>query len=227
MLVQGGDITQSGPLLVKGMATFDAGAGVVELTNVNNMMSSGTTVFASSYAIEGDARRAAAALAAKTQASLPTNVSVGANPSSAASPQPLVMVSGTAAGASASSASSSSDSATAAGGGNSAGVTVDLRASPSTSTLVMAAVSLPKGMATSGTGFSFELPETIGALVEQASQAPQANMVDGALLPSWLKFDAQRLRFDASAVPDGAFPLQVVMTVGQQKVMVVISERTE
>jgi hypothetical protein len=50
---------------------------------------------------------------------------------------------------------------------------------------------------------------------------------DGAALPAWLKFDAQSLRFEASAVPDGAFPMQVVMTVGQQRVVVVISERAD
>ncbi len=53
------------------------------------------------------------------------------------------------------------------------------------------------------------------------------SLPDGKALPTWLKFDAERLRFDASAVPDGAFPMQVVMTLGQQSVVVVISERTE
>ena len=93
---------------------------------------------------------------------------------------------------------------------------------------MMAAVSLPKGMATSGTGFSFELPETIRSMAQQTTQTQtQVSLPDGKALPTWLKFDAERLRFDASAVPDGAFPMQVVMTVGQQSVVVVISERTE
>lgn len=93
----------------------------------------------------------------------------------------------------------------------------------------MAAVSLPKGTATAGAGFSFELPETVRALAQQeASPAPaQASLPTGAPLPNWLKFDPQRLRFDASAVPDGAFPLQVVMSVAGQRVVVVISERTD
>ena len=104
---------------------------------------------------------------------------------------------------------------------------IDLRDAPSSSTSVMAAVSLPKGTATAGAGFSFELPETVRSVAQQAAQAPEASLPNGAPLPTWLKFDAQRLRFDATAVPDGAFPLQVVMTVGQQRVLVVISERTE
>jgi hypothetical protein len=90
----------------------------------------------------------------------------------------------------------------------------------------MAAVSLPKGMATSGTGFSFELPESIRSVAQQAPQT-QASLPDGRPLPTWLKFDATNLRFDAAAVPDGAFPMQVVISLGQQSVVVVISERTE
>jgi hypothetical protein len=55
----------------------------------------------------------------------------------------------------------------------------------------------------------------------------QASFPDGASLPSWLKFDPERLRFDASAVPDGAFPMQVALTFGGQRTMVVISERAD
>lgn len=106
---------------------------------------------------------------------------------------------------------------------------IDLRAAPSAGVNTMAAVSLPKGTATAGAGFSFELPESVRALAQQEGPAatPQASLPTGAPLPNWLKFDPQRLRFDASAVPDGAFPLQVVMTVSGQRVVVVISERTD
>lgn len=105
---------------------------------------------------------------------------------------------------------------------------IDLRAASSSDVNVMAAVSLPKGTATGGAGFSFELPETVRALVPQEGQIaqPQASLPTGAPLPSWLKLDAERLRFNASAVPDGSFPLQVVITVAGQRVIVVISERT-
>ena len=94
-------------------------------------------------------------------------------------------------------------------------------------TLACSILSL--GTATGGAGFSFELPETVRALVPQEGQIakPQASLPSGATLPSWLKFDAERLRFDANAVPDGSFPLQVVLTVAGQRVIVVISERTE
>jgi hypothetical protein len=91
---------------------------------------------------------------------------------------------------------------------------------------IMAAVSLPKGTSTSGTGFSFELPSNIRDLVQTPGNV-QATLPNGAPLPAWLKFIAQTLRFESAAVPDGAFPLQVMMLLGTQRVLVVISERTE
>ena len=93
----------------------------------------------------------------------------------------------------------------------------------------MAAVSLPKGSSTVGVGFSFALPEAIEALAQQGSQTvdPQPSLSDGSPLPAWLRFDVSTLRFDAQAVPTGAFPMQVLVTVAGTRVMVVISERTE
>jgi ribosomal protein S5 len=104
-----------------------------------------------------------------------------------------------------------------------------MRSGQAASTNAMVAVSLPKGMSTAGTGFSFELPESIRMAAQQAppDTRVQASLPDGSVLPSWLKFDPERQRFDASAVPDGAFPMQVVVSVGSQRVVVVVSERNE
>jgi hypothetical protein len=106
------------------------------------------------------------------------------------------------------------------------GVTIDVRNAAVQDEPIMAAVSLPKSSATSGTGFSFELPSNIRELVQTPDNV-QATLPNGAPLPAWLKFNAQTLRFEAAAVPDGAFPLQVAVQLGKQRVLVVISERTE
>jgi hypothetical protein len=98
--------------------------------------------------------------------------------------------------------------------------------SATTASSLIAAVTLPRGMATAGTGFSFELPASVREIAQQAPEV-LAGLPDGSPLPTWLKFDATALRFDASAVPDGAFPMQVVMVLGPQRVLVVISERAE
>jgi len=59
------------------------------------------------------------------------------------------------------------------------------------------------------------------------SQQVQVQQSNGTALPAWLKFEPQTQRFEAAAVPDGAFPLQVILIAGGQQILVVISERTE
>lgn len=115
----------------------------------------------------------------------------------------------------------------AASSSNSAGVIVDFKGSVGTTASNIVAISDPKGTAVSGVGFSFELPESIKTAAQEIAQPPKALQADVSPLPSWLKFDPQRLRFDSEAVPDSAFPMQIVMVVGQEHVIVVISERSQ
>lgn len=88
------------------------------------------------------------------------------------------------------------------------------------------AVSVPKEMATAGSGFSFPLPAQV---TESAgANAPvRVTTTAGDPLPGWLKFNPETKVFAASAVPDGAFPMQVVVTVAGTRTVVVISERSE
>jgi hypothetical protein len=128
---------------------------------------------------------------------------------------------------SASGSKSSAGTGAATGNSNSAGVTIDLQeTTTAANAMAMAAVSLPKGTSTTGIGFNFELPETVRSMAQEPSST-QAQLPNGAPLPTWLKFDNQSLRFEAKAIPDGAFPLQVALNIGGQRVLVVISERTE
>jgi hypothetical protein len=114
----------------------------------------------------------------------------------------------------------------ASGTANSSGVTVDVKGSQQQDVSTMVAVSLPKGASTTGTGFSFVLPESVRATAGEGVSV-QATLVDGSALPAWLKFDRANLQFEATAVPDGAFPMQLALTIGDQRVVLVISERTE
>jgi hypothetical protein len=170
---------------------------------------------------------AAQVVASILLANNPTPPVMGTSLSNTNKPQPL-MVSATTQTLVARDSDSSANSSAASS--QVSGISVEQRNAPSSTDLsMMFAVSLPTGTSTMGAGFSFELPETVRALAQQEGQIaqPQALLPTGAPLPSWLKFDPERLRFDASAVPDGAFPLQVVITVAGQRVIVVISERTE
>ena len=90
----------------------------------------------------------------------------------------------------------------------------------------MVAVSLPKGASTVGTGFTFELPDSVKSMAEQ-SGLMRISQSNGDPLPSWLKFDPLNMRFEAAAVPDSALPMQLLAMIASQRVTVVISERTE
>jgi hypothetical protein len=179
------------------------------------------TVKASSYLVAGDNRKSAAEAESKVMGAIAMALMPGIAMPNAQAPQPLVM-------SSAGSGSSSSSSATAGSttGANSSGVTVDLQNTSQQDTPLMVAVSLPKGASTVGTGFSFEMPESIKGMVSDETEV-SVTQANGSPLPSWLKFDRKNMRFEASAVPDSALPMQLAKVVNGQRVMVVISERTE
>jgi hypothetical protein len=144
------------------------------------------------------------------------------NPTSSA---PLVLGGATASITSGGSAAAGGTVA-ASGTANSSGVTVDVKGSQQQDVRTMVAVSLPKGASTMGTGFSFVLPDSVRATAGEGVSV-QATRVDGSALPAWLKFDRANLRFEATAVPDGAFPMQLALSIGGQRLLLVISERTD
>ena len=92
--------------------------------------------------------------------------------------------------------------------------------------MTMVAVSLAQGAATAGAGFTFVLPEEVQNLADAQTQV-SVSLPDGSVLPAWLRFDQQTMGFEAVSVPDGAFPLQVVVTIGAQRVQVVVSEKRD
>jgi hypothetical protein len=89
----------------------------------------------------------------------------------------------------------------------------------------VATVSVPKAMATSGTGFGFELPSQVRDTL--GTGAIQVTLADGSPLPAWIQFNPVTQRFEAGAVPDGGLPLQILLRLGRKQVLIVISERAE
>jgi len=86
-------------------------------------------------------------------------------------------------------------------------------------------VAVPKSVVTSGGDFSFALP---AAMAEAALDAPfQVSTVDGQPLPSWLQYVSSRQTFVASSMPAGAFPMELVVTIGLHRSTIVISEQTQ
>lgn len=141
-------------------------------------------------------------------------------PRPATNPPPLVLQSQTAA------PSADRSTGVAATGAPGGGVSVSLLRSPAIREAGIIAVVVPKATATAGVGFSFLLPKRV---TESAppSAAIRAAMPDGRALPRWLRFSPKTQTFTASAVPDSAFPITVVVMVGGLRSTVVISERGE
>ena len=215
-----GIVTQIGALSVMGLAALDAGSGTVLLPRADNQLRGGVQVRASSANVVGDARAAASNATSRVQSSQTVASTAGTWLSNANAPAPLAMASGSSGGA------GSGSSAPAAANGNSTGVTVDVSGGAQQSAPLMVAVSLPKATSTAGTGFSFEMPETVKELVTP-NTALGITQSNGTPLPVWLRFDEATMRFEATAVPDSALPMQLQVNVGDQRVQVVISERTE
>ena len=85
---------------------------------------------------------------------------------------------------------------------------------------------MPKNTATAGMGFSFVLPPSVTEAVS-SQNAVTVTLPNGSPLPDWLQFNEQTMAFTASAVPDGSFPMRVLVTIGNKEVVVTIFERSE
>jgi hypothetical protein len=106
-------------------------------------------------------------------------------------------------------------------------LTVDLLDTPDSSTIGLIAVSVPKTTTTKGAGFSFELPTEISSITKKTDVSVEVTMESGAPLPSWLSYQQDSGKFSSASVPEGAFPVTVIMKIGDQQVAVVISERQD
>ena len=111
--------------------------------------------------------------------------------------------------------------------GSSSGLTVDSLDSPDTSKVGLIVVSVPRETTTAGSGFSFDVPKEISTMSQQQEVSVEVTLETGAPLPSWLNYQEETGKFTSASVPDGAFPITVIMKIGSQQVAVVISERGE
>jgi len=59
---------------------------------------------------------------------------------------------------------------------------------------------------------------------DAAGGTVQVTLTNNQPLPDWIRYDAATQTLVTSAVPAGAFPLSVVVTVGGQSTVIQISE---
>ena len=107
------------------------------------------------------------------------------------------------------------------------GISVSLVRPPSVNESGIITVSVPKEMATAGSGFTFPLPAQIVETAAANVAEIKVTTVNGDALPSWLRYSPETKSFTATAVPDGAFPIEIIVTVNGQSTTIVISERAE
>jgi hypothetical protein len=67
------------------------------------------------------------------------------------------------------------------------------------------------------------LPEAI-VPPSQDANAVNVSLPDSQPLPAWIRYDATTQSLITGAVPAGAFPISVLVTVGSQSTLVQISE---
>ena len=75
------------------------------------------------------------------------------------------------------------------------------------------AVALPKALFGTANGFSFALPSQLMDAAHQAT-AIRVSLVGGEPLPEWMAFHAESKRFVVSALPGDAFPLHIMVQIG-------------
>ena len=103
-------------------------------------------------------------------------------------------------------------------------VTVSLVRSPALDVAGVIAVSVPREMVAQVAGFRFPVPAQL-FVGTTANAIATVNLPNGEPLPSWLQFVPETRSFVAASVPQGAFPVRVVMTVEGRSSTIVISER--
>jgi hypothetical protein len=84
-------------------------------------------------------------------------------------------------------------------------------------------VSVPEEVASSGKPFSFTLPLSITNGANEAKV--RVTLKGGKRLPTWLKYIPATRTFVATAVPGGALPLDLTITVGSKQSIVSVVER--
>ena len=122
------------------------------------------------------------------------------------------------------SASSSGGASVGQAAGSSVGVSVS-NVQPATQQVTgLVAVMVPAGSSTAGTGVVIALAQALFEGAALATTAETVTLPDQQPLPAWIRYDAETKTLSTNAVPAGAFPMMVLVTVGNQATLVQISE---
>jgi hypothetical protein len=107
---------------------------------------------------------------------------------------------------------------------SSSGVSVSTINSPTVEIPGLVSVLVPQGTAIAGTGLVIALPETVTSPAQTNNQLVNVSLPNNQPLPAWIRYDPDTKVLVTTAVPAGAFPLSVVVTVGNQSTVIQVSE---
>jgi hypothetical protein len=109
-------------------------------------------------------------------------------------------------------------------GNSSPGVNVSIVQQATTQAPGLLAVQVPAGSSTSSAGLSIALPQSLFTSTQQVSPSEKVTLPLSKPLPSWIRYDAVNKILILGAVPGGALPMTVWVTLGDQTTVVQISE---
>ncbi|NTV01535.1 MAG: hypothetical protein HGB04_01940, partial [Chlorobiaceae bacterium] len=101
---------------------------------------------------------------------------------------------------------------------------VNVADSPAWGTGGIIYVTIPVSRAKAETSFSFSISDRVRREVSGADGTETVLLENGKALPGWLKYDPKEKQFTATGAPDKAFPLKVVLKVGDVALKIVIDK---
>jgi hypothetical protein len=106
----------------------------------------------------------------------------------------------------------------------SAGISITTVNTPGQSTTGLITVTVPQSTAVSGVGLTIPLPESVTGPGTITSTSLTVTLSNNEPLPAWISFDPSTKSLVTSAVPSGALPIAVAVTVGGLTTVIEISE---
>jgi hypothetical protein len=85
-------------------------------------------------------------------------------------------------------------------------------------------VILPLGSASAATGIVVGLPQAVTTAAQNTNTQVLATLPNGQPLPTWIRYDAGQKALITGADARAAFPITVVLNVGDQRTLIVVSE---
>ena len=85
-------------------------------------------------------------------------------------------------------------------------------------------VILPQGSASAAAGIVIGLPPAVTTAAQNTNTQVVATLPNGQALPSWIRYDSAQKAIVTGADARAAFPITVVLNVGEQRTLIVLSE---